>query len=214
MEELYQWISENMNYGVITFFMAVESSFIPFPSEIIMIPAAYLAVTEGEMSLPMVVLFGTLGAIIGALVNYGLAWWLGRPIVYKFANSKFGHMCLITERKVVEAEQYFDRHGAVSTFVGRLIPAIRQLISIPAGLAKMKLSTFLLFTFLGAAAWNTVLVALGAVLGKSIGPDAVIAKVEEYSGYFKIGLAVLVLVGLAWWIKEIIKANRETRTKQ
>lgn len=214
MEELYQWISENMNYGVITFFMAVESSFIPFPSEIIMIPAAYLAVTEGEMSLPMVVLFGTLGAIIGALVNYGLAWWLGRPIVYKFANSKFGHMCLITERKVVEAEQYFDRHGAVSTFVGRLIPAIRQLISIPAGLAKMKLSTFLLFTFLGAAAWNTVLVALGAVLGKSIGPDAVIAKVEEYSGYFKVGLAVLVLVGLAWWIKEIIKANRETQTKQ
>lgn len=214
MEELYQWISENMNYGVITFFMAVESSFIPFPSEIIMIPAAYLAVTEGEMSLPMVVLFGTLGAIIGALVNYGLAWWLGRPIVYKFANSKFGHMCLITERKVVEAEQYFDRHGAVSTFVGRLIPAIRQLISIPAGLAKMKLRTFLLFTFLGAAAWNTVLVALGAVLGKSIGPDAVIAKVEEYSGYFKVGLAVLVLVGLAWWIKEIIKANRETQTKQ
>lgn len=214
MEELYQWISENMNYGVITFFMAVESSFIPFPSEIIMIPAAYLAVTEGEMSLTMVVLFGTLGAIIGALVNYGLAWWLGRPIVYKFANSKFGHMCLITERKVVEAEQYFDRHGAVSTFVGRLIPAIRQLISIPAGLAKMKLRTFLLFTFLGAAAWNTVLVALGAVLGKSIGPDAVIAKVEEYSGYFKVGLAVLVLVGLAWWIKEIIKANRETQTKQ
>jgi membrane protein DedA with SNARE-associated domain len=214
MEELYQWISENMNYGVITFFMAVESSFIPFPSEIIMIPAAYLAVTEGEMSLPMVVLFGTLGAIIGALVNYGLAWWLGRPIVYKFANSKLGHMCLITERKVVEAEQYFDRHGAVSTFVGRLIPAIRQLISIPAGLAKMKLRTFLLFTFLGAAAWNTVLVALGAVLGKSIGPDAVIAKVEEYSGYFKAGLAVVIVIGLAWWIKEIIKANRETNAKQ
>jgi membrane protein DedA with SNARE-associated domain len=123
-------------------------------------------------------------------------------------------MCLITERKVVEAEQYFDRHGAVSTFVGRLIPAIRQLISIPAGLAKMKLRTFLLFTFLGAAAWNTVLVALGAVLGKSIGPDAVIAKVEEYSGYFKVGLAVVIVIGLAWWIKEIIKANRETNAKQ
>lgn len=208
MQEIYDWISQNMSYEVITFFMAVESSFIPFPSEIVIIPAAYLAVTEGQLSIPMVILFGTLGALIGALINYYLAWWLGRPIVYKFANSRFGHICLINQEKVEQAEQYFDKHGAISTFVGRLIPAIRQLISIPAGLAKMKMSTFLLFTCLGAGIWNAVLAALGALIGKTYGPDYVIQKVEEYSGYVKIGIAVIIAAGLAWWIWEIIKAGK------
>ncbi len=114
--------------------MTIESSFIPFPSEVIIPPAAYKAAVNDELNIYLVVLFATIGADIGALINYYLAKWLGRPIIYKFANSRIGHMCLIDEAKVQHAESYFDKHGALSTFIGRLIPAVRQLISIPAGL--------------------------------------------------------------------------------
>ena len=140
-----QWCLDHLNYWTITLLMAIESSFIPFPSEVVVPPAAWKAANNDNMNIYLVVLFATIGANIGALINYYLAKWLGRPIIYKFANSRFGHMCLIDEAKVQHAEEYFDKHGAVSTFVGRLIPAVRQLISIPAGLARMKLGTFLLY---------------------------------------------------------------------
>lgn len=213
MQDLYNWISAHMGYGVILLFMTIESSFIPFPSEVVMIPAGYLAVAEGELSLPLVILVGTLGALLGALINYGLAVWLGRPIVYSFADSRLGHFLLITREGVEKAERYFDAHGAVSTFVGRLIPAIRQLISIPAGLARMRMTKFLGFTFLGAAIWNSILVGLGAALGKVYGPDVIIAKVEQYSGYVKLGLLLIVVLGIAWWVRAILKANRSTTQK-
>ena len=137
--ELIKWVLENLNYWVVTIFMTIESSFIPFPSEVIVPPAAWKAMTDDSMNIFLVVLFATIGADLGALINYYLARWLGRPIVYKFANSRLGHMCLIDEEKVHHAEEYFRKHGAASTFFGRLIPAVRQLISIPAGLAGMKL---------------------------------------------------------------------------
>ena len=137
--ELIKWVLENLNYWVVTIFMTIESSFIPFPSEVIVPPAAWKAMTDDSMNIFLVVIFATIGADLGALINYYLARWLGRPIVYKFANSRFGHMCLIDEAKVRHAEEYFRKHGAASTFFGRLIPAVRQLISIPAGLAGMKL---------------------------------------------------------------------------
>ena len=139
-------------------------------------------------------LFATVGANIGALINYCLAKWLGRPIVYKFANSRFGHMCLIDEAKVKHAEEFFEKHGAVATFIGRLIPAVRQLISIPAGLARMKLTTFLLFTTLGAGIWNAVLAAIGYYLSKVPGietEEQLLEKVNEYS--HEIGLVCIVL---------------------
>ena len=132
-----QWCLDHLNYWTITLLMAIESSFIPFPSEVVVPPAAYKAAVNDEMNVYLVVLFATIGANIGAIINYYLAYWLGRPIIYKFANSRFGHMCLIDEAKVQHAEEYFDKHGALSTFIGRLIPAVRQLISIPAGLARM-----------------------------------------------------------------------------
>ncbi len=147
--ELLKWVLENLNYWVVTIFMAIESSFIPFPSEAVVPPAAWKAMADDSMNIFLVVLFATIGADIGALVNYYLARWLGRPIVYKFANSRLGHMCLIDEEKVHHAEEYFRKHGAASTFFGRLIPAVRQLISIPAGLAGMKLGPFLLLALLG-----------------------------------------------------------------
>ena len=137
--------------------MAIESSFIPFPSEIVVPPAAYHAAKTGDMNIVLLIIMATIGALIGSLVNYALAYWVGRPIVYRFANSRFGHMCLLDEQKVRTAEDFFDKHGAISTFIGRLIPAVRQLISIPAGLARMHIGKFILFTSLGAGLWNTVL---------------------------------------------------------
>ena len=214
MEELYAWIADNMSYSVVTIFMAVESSFIPFPSEIIIIPAAYIAVNQGTMSLPLIVLFGTLGALIGALINYGLALWLGRPIVHKFADTKLSHMLLIDRPGVEMAEAYFAEHGAVGTFIGRLIPAIRQLISIPAGLARMNMAKFLLFTFLGAGVWNAILAALGAIFGHSIPEEVLIAKVQEYSHYMKVVLAVGIAIGLIYYIYLVVKANRETANRK
>lgn len=126
-----QWCLDHLNYWTITLLMAIESSFIPFPSEVVVPPAAYRAAANQELNVYLVVLFATIGANIGALINYYIAKIVGRPLVYKFANSRFGHMCLIDEAKVEKAEKYFDDHGAISTFIGRLIPAIRQLISIP-----------------------------------------------------------------------------------
>jgi len=210
MEEIYSLIAENMNYPVITLCMAIESSFIPFPSEIIIIPAAYIAAANGSLSLPLIILFGTIGAIIGALVNYGLAYWLGRPIIHTFADTTFAHMLLIDRPGVEKAEAYFAKHGAVGTFVGRLIPAIRQLISIPAGLAKMNMMKFLFYTFLGASIWNSILAILGYTVGQTIGEEELIAKVQQYSGYIKYGIAAVVAIGLIYYIYLVVKANRET----
>ncbi len=172
-----------MVYLLVLVFMIIESSFIPFPSEVIVPPAAYLACTSHEVNIVAVVLIATVGAIIGALINYYLSVWIGRPIVYKFANSRFGHACLIDEAKVRHAEDYFNRHGAISTFVGRLIPAVRQLISIPAGLARMNVGKFVIYTGLGALTWNVVLGALGWWLGTIVPREQLFAKVEEYNDY-------------------------------
>lgn len=210
MEEIYNWIAQNMNYGVITLFMAVESSFIPFPSEIIIIPAAYIAYNQGTLSLPLIILFGTLGALIGALINYGLSVWLGRPIIHRFADTKVAHMLLIDRPGVEKAEKYFADHGAIGTLVGRLIPAIRQLISIPAGLARMKMHVFLLCTAIGAGVWNTFLAFLGYFIGQTVSEDVLIAKVQQYSGYVQIGLAVILAAGFAYYLKKVIAANRAT----
>ena len=194
-----QWCLDHLNYWTITLLMTIESSFIPFPSEVVVPPAAYKAAVGDSMNVYLVVLCATLGADLGALINYFLAKWLGRPIVYKFANSHFGHMCLIDEAKVQHAEEYFDKHGALSTFIGRLIPAVRQLISIPAGLAKMKLGTFLLYTTLGAGIWNSILAAIGYYLSTVPGietEEQLLAKVTEYShelGYIFIGIGAFVV---------------------
>ena len=197
-----QWCLDNLNYWTITLLMTIESSFIPFPSEVVVPPATYKAAGgNSDMNVYFVVLFATIGANIGALINYYLAYFVGRPIVYKFANSRFGHMCLIDEDKVKHAEVYFEKHGALSTFIGRLIPAVRQLISIPAGLAKMKLSTFLLYTTLGAGIWNAILAGIGYGLQSVVPEDQLMATVTEYShelGYVFIGLGAIVIAYLIY----------------
>lgn len=178
-------------YMLVLVFMIVESSFVPFPSEVIVPPAAYLACTSHEVNIVVIVLLATVGAIIGALINYYLSLWIGRPIVYKFAGSRLGHALLLNEEKVRHAEEYFDAHGAISTFIGRLVPAVRQLISIPAGLARMNIGKFIIFTGLGACTWNIVLAALGYWLGTVVPREQLYAKVEEYNDYLTyIGLGI------------------------
>ncbi len=193
--QFIQWCLDNLNYWTITFLMAIESSFIPFPSEVVVPPAAYKAAASGELNVWLVILFATAGAIIGALINYFLALWLGKPIVYKFANSRIGHMCLLDQEKVETAEKFFRKHGAVATLIGRLVPAVRQLISIPAGLAKMGIAKFVAFTALGAGIWNTVLAALGWYLEAIVPEDQLISTVTEYS--HEIGYVIIALVALA-----------------
>lgn len=186
-------------YWLVFALMVVESSFIPFPSEVIVPPAAYLATTSHEVNIWFVLFLATAGALVGALINYYLSLWIGRPIVYSFADSKFGHALLIDRKKVENAEAYFDRHGAVSTFVGRLIPAVRQLISIPAGLSRMNIGVFMIFTTLGALCWNSVLAGLGYWLGKSVSRELLFAKVEEYNQYltwcgYALGVACVAII--------------------
>ena len=214
--EFIQAILDNLNYFWITILMAIESSFIPFPSELVVPPAAYMAAIDGKMSISLVVLFATLGADIGALFNYYLARWLGRPIVYRFANSRMGHMCLIDQEKVQKAEDYFDKHGAVSTFVGRLLPAIRQLISIPAGLARMKMGPFLLYTTLGAGIWNCILAAIGYYLSTVPGintREQLQEKINQYShvtGYLFIAVCAVVV---AFLVYKALRKKKNPRTE-
>lgn len=193
--EFVQWYLDNINYGNITLLMAIESSFIPFPSEVVVPPAAYKAAASGELNIWLVIFFATIGALIGAFINYFLALWLGKPIVYKFANSRLGHMCLLDEEKVIKAEQFFIRYGVAATLVGRLVPAVRQLISIPAGLAKMNIAKFALYTAIGAGLWNGVLAAMGYFLEAVVPEDQLIATVTKYS--HEIGYTIMAIVALA-----------------
>lgn len=209
LEQVENWYAEHMNYATITTLMAVESSFIPFPSEVVVPPAAYVSGIKGSslhvtdsypLNVLLVVLFGTLGAIIGAIINYFLAMWLGRPIIYAFADSKLGHLCLLSAEKVKKAEDYFNEHGKVSTFVGRLIPGIRQLISIPAGLCKMHFGWFLFYTFLGAGVWNVVLALLGYIAHGQMD------LIHAYSHELSIAIMVLIALVVVYFIaKTVIK---------
>lgn len=204
-KEFFEWFIANANYWFVFIFMVVESSFIPFPSEVVVPPAAYLACRNvgagADMNVYGVVAVATAGALVGAFINYYLALWIGRPVVYKFADSRFGHACLIDREKVEKAEAYFDKHGAISTFIGRLIPAIRQLISIPAGISRMNVGQFAIFTTLGALVWNAVLGTLGYILSLHVSETALFEKVEEYNRYLTwAGYAIaLICVAFICW---------------
>lgn len=206
------WYAAHMNYGSITALMTIESSFIPFPSEVVIPPAVYVASDPNSavcatdnyiVNVLLIVLFGTIGAILGAIINYFLSMWLGRAIIYAFADSKLGHLCLLSREKVEKAEAYFNEHGKVSTFIGRLIPGIRQLISIPAGLSKMHFGWFLFYTFLGAGIWNCVLALLGYIAHGQAD------LIDKYS--HELSVAILVVLGLAilyFIIKKLIASTK------
>lgn len=192
----------NFGYNTVFWGMLLESTVIPVPSEIFVPPAAYQA-AAGVLNVWVVILVATLGADCGAIINYAAAYYLGRPIIYSFANSRWGKMCLLSQEKIEKAEQYFDRHGAVATLTGRLVPVIRQLISVPAGLAKMNFWKFLLYTTIGAGVWNCILAAIGYHLHSFVPADQLNEKVEEYSAYIKyVILAVLFVAALYFVIKK------------
>jgi len=162
IQHIENWYKLHTNYASITAMMACESSIIPVPSEVVIPPAVYIALEPGsQLNIFLIVLFGTLGALIGASFNYLMSMMLGRYIIYKFADSKMGKLFLLSSEKLEKAETFFNSHGKTSTFVGRFIPVVRHLISIPAGLAKMNYFNFIVYTALGAGLWNCVLTALG-----------------------------------------------------
>lgn len=189
----------NLNYGTIFFLMMLESTVVPVPSEFVVTPAAYHA-ASGQLDVWLVILAATVGADLGATINYVVALYVGRPVIYKFANSKWGKMCLLNQEKVEKSERYFDDHGIVATLTGRLIPGIRHLISIPAGLARMNYWKFLLYTTIGAGAWHSILAALGWYLHTIVPEEQLNDKISEYAEYIKLVILALVVLAAAWFI--------------
>ena len=185
----------NLNYSTITFLMLLESTVVPVPSELVVAPAAYHA-AGGNLNIFLVILFATIGADLGASINYAAGYWLGRPVIYKFANSKWGKLCLLNQQKVEHSEKYFNDHGMVATITGRLIPGIRHLISIPAGLSKMNYWKFLLYTTLGAGVWNIILAALGWWFHSFVPENQLTEKIVEYGDYIKWGIITLVVLAV------------------
>lgn len=204
------WYDAHMNYTAVGILMTVESSFITFPSEVVIPPAVYVAAnpeSEGGMKIWLIVVVGTLGAMLGAFINYYLSRWLGRPIIYKFADSRLGHMLSLSGVKIEKAEKYFNEHGNVSTLVGRLIPVIRQLISIPAGLSKMNIGAFAFFTFIGAAVWNCILALLGWLAYKAAKPS----QIEEYSDRLSMIIIILFCAAIAYFIVKVIWKKKKDK---
>lgn len=205
------WITTllgNLNYTTIFFLMLLESTVVPVPSELVVSPAAYHA-ASGNLNVVLVVLFATIGADVGASINYVAGYFLGRPIIYKFANSRWGHLCLLNQEKVEKSEKYFYDHGVVATLTGRLIPGIRHLISIPAGLSKMPYWKFLFYTTIGAGAWHTILAALGWWLHSFVPEDQLNDKILEYGDYIKWAIILLVVLAIAYFVgKHFLKNKR------
>ena len=200
------WISSllggllnNLNYGTILFLMLLESTVVPVPSELVVSPAAYHA-AGGNLNVWLVILFATIGADLGASINYAAGYWLGRPIIYRFANSRLGHMCLLNQEKVEKSEHYFNDHGAVATITGRLLIGIRHLISIPAGLAKMNYWRFLLYTTIGAGVWHAILADLGWYLHSIVPESELNDRIVEYGDYIKWTIIALVIAGIVFFV--------------
>ena len=197
-QTLFDWYMSNLNYFTVALLMAIESTFLPLPSEVVVPFAAYKA-GQGDLNVFLVVFFGTVGALSGSLINYTLAYYLGRPLVYRFADSKLGRVFLLSKEKVISAEEFFIRNGKTSTFIGRLVPGVRHLISIPAGLAKMNLRDFMLFTFVGAGIWNIILAVIGYYLYE------IREQIFPYIGH------ILLALGAVFTIYLIIKARRNRK---
>lgn len=205
---LLSTLLSNLNYPAIFVLMLLESTVVPVPSEFVVTPAAYHA-ADGSLNVWLIILYATLGADVGASINYFVAKYVGRPVVYRFANSRLGHLCLLNQEKVERSEQYFDRHGVAATLTGRFVPVIRHLISIPAGLARMHYGRFLLFTTIGAGGWHSVLAALGWYLHAIVPEEQLNDKIHEYADYIKLViLALLIAAVVFFFVKRQINKTK------
>ena len=196
------WITTllgNLTYPAIFLLMLLESTVVPVPSELVVSPAAYHA-AGGHLNVWLVILFATIGADVGATINYVAGYYLGRPIIYKFANSRLGHLCLLNQEKVEKSEKYFYDHGVAATLTGRLIPGIRHLISIPAGLSKMPYLKFLLYTTIGAGVWHSILAGLGWYLHSFVPENELNDRLMEYGDYIKWTIIGLVVLAIAYFV--------------
>ncbi len=211
LDSFIQWLLDlfrGMGYPGIVILMAVESSILPLPSELVMPPAGYLA-AKGEMSFVVAVACGVLGSILGALANYGLAHWLGRAFFLRL-----GKYVLITEKALDRSERYFAAHGEISTFLGRMLPVVRHLISIPAGVARMHLGRFVVFTGLGALVWCTILTWIGWFIGsrEDVILEVLNQEARRYAGRALL-VALPVLAGIAavyiWWYRRRAAQGRQ-----
>ncbi len=204
----------NLNYGTIFFLMLLESTVVPVPSEFVVTPAAYYA-AGGNLDVFLVVLVATVGADFGASINYVVAYYVGRPVIYRFANSRWGRMCLLNQEKVERSERYFDRHGIAATLTGRLIPGIRHLISIPAGLARMNYWKFLLYTTIGAGIWHAILALLGWYLHSIVPAEQLNDKIAEYAEYIKLGIVALVVLAAGYFaVRALVRKKRQRHTSE
>jgi membrane protein DedA with SNARE-associated domain len=209
ISKIESWYENNMNYGSITLLMAAESSILPVPSELVIPPAAYIASKpESPLNIFWVILFGTIGALIGATVNYFLlGMLLGRAVLYRFADSKVGHLLFLSSKKLQKAENYFNAHGKISTFAGRFVPVVRHLISIPAGFAKMNFAAFALFTFIGAGLWNCCLALLGYLAHGQAD------MIDRYSHEISIGIVFAAVLAIALLIiRHFVKQKKTTNS--
>lgn len=209
---IFYALLSNLNYTTIFILMMVESTVIPFPSEVVVPPAAYSA-AGGNLNIWLVIVFATLGAVAGAVINYAAGYYLGRPVIYRFANSRLGRLCLLSQEKIEKSEQYFNDHGAVATLTGRLIPGIRQLISLPAGLAKMNFGKFLFYTTLGAGAWNIILAILGWYLHSFVPQDQLQSAINTYSDHIKVVILTLVALGVVFVVGKKLLRMRAAKAK-
>jgi len=195
---------DNINYPMVTFLMTLESTFIPVPSELVVPPAAWKA-AQGEMNIFLVVLFSTIGCILGALINYFLAKTLGRKIIYSLVDTRIAHILFINRESMEKSENFFIKYGKSSTFIGRLVPGVRHLISIPAGVAQMDLRDFVFYTFIGSSIWNGILAALGYFL--YIEQELL----KKYYRDISIAAVVLFVIFLIYIIIKLIKSRKNKR---
>jgi membrane protein DedA with SNARE-associated domain len=208
IQQVIDWYMQNISYLTVFLLMMVESTVLPMPSELVIPPAAWLA-ASGELNIVGVILAGTLGALTGATINYILGYTLGRKIIYALADTKWAHLIFVTREKVEKAETFFIKNGKSSTFIGRLVPGVRHLISIPAGMAKMKFGAFALWTFIGAGIWNIVLALLGYFFYSQ---QELLEKYYHELIWIVLGLGVVFAVYLivkTWRKKNVKREERE-----
>lgn len=205
---ILDWYWAHLNYWVITILMILENSIVPLPAEMIVTPAAYKA-AQGDMNVYILILCTTFGSTIGALINYYLSRRLGRYLIYRLVDSKFGRLFMLDKGKLEKAERLFLKYGNISTFFGRLLPFGRQLISIPAGLARMPIGAFVLYTAIGSTIWNSLLVGTGYCLAEIMPQEEFTENIGRYAREASIVFFVLFAAYIIYYcIKRRINRNR------